>query len=86
MIEFRALVSMTNGECGVDVWRLAAAQEPRTKARAKACPDCPLRIGGDWEAEFAALPVRDRASIGRRWTCHVSRRHCAGALRLAVTP
>lgn len=82
----RAMISITNGQIGADVWLAALAEDGPVEGEAIPCGRCPLRAGGDWEAGAqAALAVMipaQREDFGQRWGCHASRRPCGGARRL----
>lgn len=82
----RTLISLTNGATDARNW-LMAAKEDAPRGKPKACKGCPLRIGGEWEAgataALASMSDRQRATMRRRWSCHVEHRPCAGMARLA---
>lgn len=81
----RVLASITSGHMGPGMWaRLLAEEPPTAYGKPSACDDCPLRIGGEWEA---GLKEAIAAGLGRdslhRFGCHKTDKQCAGALRLA---
>lgn len=83
----RAMISITSGRCSLKLWMMAAAEEPRTKSLATACDECPLRIGGEWEAGASAMlseaTDRQASSLASRWRCHRPKSgRCAGMQRL----
>lgn len=82
----RALVSLTDGAGGAELWAMAVAEEPPVSGEAQGCPGCPLRRGGEWEAGLSAA-LADAPGLRRhmhRWGCHLpGYRPCAGARRMA---
>lgn len=82
----RALVSICKGDLDAQGWTAAARDEAPLRQRTpKACADCPLRKGGEWEAGAAAAIAEQsptqRATM-RRWGCHDNDGPCAGMQRL----
>lgn len=81
----RAVISITNGNVSAATWVSAAAEEPQAHGRAKACAECPLRVGGPWadgaQRALANVTSLQRAGL-KRWGCHASPRPCAGMRRI----
>lgn len=82
----RALISLRSGRFDAKTWAAAALAEPTLKSvTPKACADCPLRKGGEWEAGAAAAIAEQspaqRATM-KRWGCHDNNGPCAGMQRL----
>lgn len=81
----RRLLFITSGVAPADAWQQAAREEAPVRGKPRACAECPLRIGGEWEAgataALAYMPEPARAKM-KRWGCHAEDRPCAGMRRL----
>lgn len=88
MMRMRVLVSLADGRCAVDTWMTAAKQEPPVKGKPLGCGGCPLRVGGEWDANavasLAAATTRQRQTLRKRWGCHAAERPCAGMARIVA--
>ena len=84
-LNYRMLIAMTCGATSADNWALAAKEERPVVGAPKACVDCPLRVGGEWEAgakaAVAQATERQKATL-RRWGCHEGDTPCAGMRRI----
>lgn len=82
----RALLVLTGGRVPARLWVQAATEAP-AHGRPQACSDCPLRVGGELEAE-ARRALDEMGEADRRrmatWGCHADDRPCAGMRRLLV--
>ena len=85
-MKMRRIVSLANGQCTIDTWMTAAKQEPPVKGKPAGCKECPLRVGGEWDANataaLASATPRQRGTLRKRWGCHAAPRPCAGMVRI----
>lgn len=89
MIPTRLLLTLTGGHLSLARWLAAADEEAPIAGEPHACPECPLRPGGEWEEGLAAAlaedPDRRTTAALSRWGCHQpGNRPCAGMRRMAM--
>jgi hypothetical protein len=86
MLKTRMLPILTCGKLTPAQWMQAVADESPVRGEPHGCADCPLRPGGEWEANtleaVADMTDAQRARFAKRWGCHESARPCAGARRI----
>lgn len=85
-LKLRRILSVTRGRADPSTWRKLLVQEAPVHGDPEACARCPLRPGGEWEANvIKSRPEMSpalRRDLSTRWGCHAADRPCAGMQRV----